>query len=108
MANYPEIETGQTDKVFQAFLYQMLFETPEQKRDRIERDKVYELQRLNENIESMRYRTMYSSFCNTWTSEPIKKWKPDIFSSFLVIVAVLAFCTFAALILAYFIGGYQC
>lgn len=108
MAHYPEIETGQADKVFQALLYQMIFETPEQKRDRIEREKVYELQRLNDNLENQQRFTTYPYLYSTWKSTPVNKWKTDTLSLCLVMIAVLAFCAFAALILTYFIGGFQC
>lgn len=108
MTHYPEIEKGQAEKVFQAFLYQILFETPEQKHDRIEQEKVYELQRLNENLENMRYSTTYPSWYSTWKSKPVKKCKPDTSSFILVIGSVTAFIAFAAIILAYLIGGYQC
>lgn len=71
MATYPEIDKDQAQEAINAFLYQIMFETPEQKRDRTEREKVYALQRLNENLESQR-RYTYPSWYSTWKSEPIK------------------------------------
>ena len=96
MAFYPVIDKEQAQNAVNAFIYQIIFETPEQKRDRTEREKVYELQRLNENIESQR-RCAYSPWYSTWKSEPVKKWKSDKTLVYFMIFEVALFLSVLAL-----------
>lgn len=105
MATYPEIDKEQAGKAIQALLFQMLFETFEQKRDRIERKKVYELKRLNDNLENQRNFTRPSCY-NTWKSKPVKKWKPDRTPLYIVGFEILVLAAAIVAVLIYYFGWY--
>ena len=98
MAHYPSENSEKKLNPIALFWLWELMATPEEKARRIEQDKVYELKKMNRNIEEQRF-----------IQPTVRRWKPDMTLVYLAVlesVLVLAAVAFIALYL--YLNGGQC
>ena len=98
MAYYPRENSVKKLNPIALFWLWELMATPEEKARRIEQDKVYELEKMNRNIEEQRF-----------NQPTVRSWKPDMTLVYLAVlesVLVLAAVAFIALYL--YLNGGQC
>ena len=98
MAYYPRENSVKKLNPIALFWLWELMATPEEKARRIEQDKVYELEKMNRNIEEQRF-----------NQPTVRRWKTDMTLVYLAVlesVLVLAAVAFIALYL--YLNGGQC